>query len=135
MRVEENNEREIIRGTSLIIQWLGIRTFGASSILGQATRIPLAVWCSQNKNFTKEKNVFKKMSEIIKEKNDQSSGPTIYRFTRRHEFFLICCLLLRYNVLVLNLTYWTVFYMSIYQSIWRGEKYIHVHIHDVTYSR
>ena len=44
----------IYMGNSLVVQWLGLRTFtteGTGSIPGWGNKIPQAVWCSKKKFF------------------------------------------------------------------------------------
>ena len=45
-------------GTSLVVQWLGLRAFTAGSISGRGAKISRAVWCDQK--FKKKKNYGKK---------------------------------------------------------------------------
>ena len=54
---EESNKRNL-KGTSLAVQWLRLRTSttgGTGLIPGQGTKIPHAAWCSQKKRKLKER--------------------------------------------------------------------------------
>ena len=70
-----DKQNKVYPGSSLVVQWLRCHTFTAKvpgSILGQGTRIPQAMWCSQKKKKKKCTSIQWDTTQQQKELNDQS---------------------------------------------------------------